>query len=202
MATEIFIEPELENLSDVENSTEWKIICEELDLKGQCSLADRSKENMAPPYMYIDPKTECIIRTLCPMREEIAKYDASTIPLDILKEVHKCNQHGWYEGGIAIFYDNASPDPFVIGYTSKEWNAHKHLIGRWGAELLPFEELEKKAINRLRDSAIEALASIKVEIDFALTNPDLFIKKMLSGGQPPSFRFGVSNLSHFNSLMF
>lgn len=194
--TQIFIEPELENLSEKENAEQWFAICSELGLNKQLAHADKSEEKQAPPYMYIDPKSEHIIRTLCPRLINIEEYSASTIPLDVLQEVQKCKKHDWYSE-IKIAYDDKSPDPFVIGYTKDQhsWQRHKHLIARWGSELLPFEELEKKAIARLRDDATEAMADIKAKAEIALQNVDLFIKGVLNGKGIPSINFSVNNLT-------
>lgn len=88
--------------------------------------------------MFIDPKTSKIIRTLCPRLVDFREYKESTIPLDVLQEIQKCEKNGWYSK-IQIAFDDKSPDPFVIGILPSEhsWNASRHLIARWGAELLP-----------------------------------------------------------------
>jgi hypothetical protein len=195
MATEIFIEPELENIQEAETAEEWFNLCVEMGLESQGKLADRSEELKAPPYMYIDPKTERIIRTLCPLGVEFKEYDASTIPLDILQEIQKCLKHGWYNK-IKIYYDNKSPDPFVVGFTHAQYEhqAHKHLIARWGAELLPFELLEAKAIERIKDAAFSAMSELKAKVDFSLQNLDIFCKQMLSGKEAPKSDFSVPDL--------
>lgn len=194
--TEIFIEPELENLSEVDSAAEWFEICTTLGLNEQIRHADRSEEKKAPPYMFIDPKTERVIVTLCPRVVDFKKYAASTIPLDVLQEIAKCEKNGWYKE-IKICYDDKSPDPFVVGITYAEhsWNASKHLIARWGAELLPFEQLETKAISRLNDVAITQLSEMKHKIDMGLANPELFIRQMLSGKDAPSLNFHIGGIS-------
>lgn len=194
--TEIFVEPELENLSQPEIAAEWAEICKELGLEKQLKHSEKSEENQAPPYMYIDPKTECIIRTLCPRLVKVTEYSASTIPVDVLREIKRCNDHGWYSE-IKIAYDDKSPDPFVIGYThdERDWNRHKHLIARWGAELIPFELLESKAIERLRVNANQALHEMRHKINFAIESVDLFVSNVLGGKEVPKIDFTISNLS-------
>lgn len=191
--TEIFIEPELEQLQDSDSAAEWQLICEELKLPGQLSLTEKSGGNYAPPYMVVDPKTERIIRVLCPEKIEVQKYSQSTIPLDILREVHKCVENKWYHK-IEVFYDNKSPDPFVIGFLTDRWDSPCHLIARWGAELLPFEELEIKAINRLKNAAMSSLYEMKAQIDFAYNNVDGFIASLLSGKEPPRAKMELPTL--------
>lgn len=197
--TEIFIEPELQELSDIDNSTEWQIIAEELNLGGQLAFTEKSETKQAPPYMFVDPKTDKIIRILCPRKEKIENYKASTIPLDVLREVHKCKEHGWYEE-ICVYYDDKSPDPFVVGFTPDKysWQRNKHLIARWGNELLPFEELEIKAINRMKDAALQALYTTKSAIDFAYNNVEAFCKSLLTGKESPKVEISVPTLNDYN----
>jgi len=196
MATEIFIEPELQELEQVENAQEWFEIASQLGLDEQLKHADKSEEKKAPPYMYIDPKTSAIIRTLCPVQVEYTKYRASTIPLDILKEIQKAEVNGWYDR-IHICYDNKSPDPFVIGFTKAEhkWNADIHLIARWGAELLPFEVLEQKAIARVRAEAKEALRELKYKLENALEDIDMFTASLLGGKEIPTLQFRIESIN-------
>lgn len=194
--TEIFIEPELQELENAETATEWFNICSELGLQNQLQHADKSEEKKAPPYMYVDPKTQRIMKILCPCEVTYDKYSASTIPLDVLKEIQKCVNNKWYSA-IKILYDDKSPDPFVIGLTHSEsnWNRHIHLIARWGAELLPFELLESKAIERVKSDAFDALGEMKSKANAGLENIELFITGLLNGKDKPSFNFNVSEIS-------
>jgi len=67
--TEIFIEPELENLQDETIAAEWFEVASQLGLDNQLKLSSNSETKKAPPYMFIDPKTNRIIEVLCPRRE-------------------------------------------------------------------------------------------------------------------------------------
>lgn len=196
MATEIFIEPELMELETPEIAQEWFDICSELGLEGQLKHADKSEDKKAPPYMYVDPKTARIIKTLCPVEVKYTDYKASTIPLDVLKEIQKAEKNGWYNK-IHICYDDKSPDPFVVGFTKAEnaWSADIHLIARWGAELLPFEILEQKAIARMKDEAANALKELQFKINNALEDVDLFNKSLLGGTNIPELNFRVNSIS-------
>lgn len=182
MATEIFIEPELAELEQPEIAQQWFEIASELGLTNQLIHADRSEEKKAPPYMHVDAKTGRIIMTLCPVQVEYANYKASTIPLDVLKEIAKCEKNGWYSK-ICICYDDKSPDPFVLGFTHNEskWQRDIHLIARWGAELMPFEMLEQKAIERLRSTALRALKELEFKAKSAIEDVDNYIQTQLSG---------------------
>jgi hypothetical protein len=195
MATEIFIEPELEILEQTEAAEEWYGLCVELGLEKQAKLAEKSDEMKAPPYMFVDPKTSKIIRTLCPRLVNYRDYDVSTIPLDVLQEIQKCEKNGWYQK-IQIAYDDKSPDPFVIGVLPSEhsWNAARHLIARWGAELVPFEVLEAKAIARLKDEAMQSLAQLKFEVEYGLANIESFLRGMLADKNAPKSDFTINSV--------
>lgn len=192
---EVFIEPELQELEHPTVAQEWFEICSELGLQSQLRLADRSEDKKAPPYMYVDPKTGAIIKTLCPVQIEYKKYKASTIPLDVLKEIHKCEKNNWYRE-IAICYDDKSPDPFVVGFThdSDKWRSDIHLIARWGNELLPFEQLEHKALERVKAGATAAARELKQKMDTALENMDEFAKDLLNGTAIPQFSYSLDSI--------
>lgn len=196
--TEIFIEPELAELENPEQAQEWFEIASKLGLSEQLIQASRSEENKPPPYMHIDARTARIIKTLCPVQVSYINYKASTIPLDVLAEIDKCVKNGWYSK-IDICYDDKSPDPFVIGFTHNEnkWQRDMHLIARWGAELIPFELLEKKAIDRLRNTAKTKLGELKFKTEMALNDVDAYIDGLLSGGQNLDSNFGVSDVSKY-----
>ena len=195
MATEIFIELELMELEQNEIAQEWFDICSELGLDKQLAHADKSEDKKAPPYMYVDPKTSRVIKTLCPVQVKYTDYKTSTIPLDVLKEIHKAEKNGWYSK-ICICYDDKSPDPFVVGFTKSEsdWNADIHLIARWGAELLPFEVLEQKAVARMKQNAIDALKELQFRVKTALEDVDAFTNSMLTGKEAPKLDFSVDSI--------
>jgi hypothetical protein len=198
MSTEIFIEPELAELEQPEMAQQWFEIASELGLTNQLIHADRSEEKKAPPYMHVDAKTGRIIMVLCPVQLEYKNYKASTIPLDVLKEIAKCEKNGWYSK-ICICYDDKSPDPFVLGFTHNEskWQRDIHLIARWGAELIPFELLEEKAIERLRNTALTALKEMEFKTKNAIENIDAYIQTQLSGLPNIKLDFSINEPSKY-----
>ena len=64
-----------------------------------------------------------------------------------------------------------------------------HLIARWGGELIPFELLEQKAIDRMRKKATEALNEMKMRVEMALKNVDSFTGNLLEGDAVPKIEF-------------
>jgi hypothetical protein len=182
MKTEIFIELELMELETTEASEEWANICLDLGLEGQTKLIEKSPELKPPPYRAIDPE-----------KSTVESFSVSTIPLDIIREYKKCKDNGWYNE-LFIYYDNKSPDPFLIGKLTDGWNSPYHLIARWGDELLPFEELEIKAVNRLLNDAKVSLIEIKSKIDYYLQNPQDFVQMMLGKNELPKIDFDVKQI--------
>jgi hypothetical protein len=166
MPTQVFIEPELEKLH--ENSKDWEHLCTGLELKLQLKKIGKV-EKIANPYMKLDPRSERVYEMLCPRKELYTTYKASTLPLEVLQEIRRCKENEWFPV-IAIWYDDKSPDPFLIGYDSKKVDANKFLIARWGDELLPFEHLLEKAIYRYKEAYKLALNRLIADCEFRKLN--------------------------------
>jgi hypothetical protein len=196
--TEIFIEPELENLQNEKTAQEWFELASQLNLTNQISLADKSDAKKAPPYMYVDQRTARMLRTLCPAQVNYTNYKQSTIPLDVLQEIKKCEDNKWYVS-IQILYDDKSPDPFVVGLVDSQFKGDRpvHLIARWGAELLPFEVLEQKAIERLKLQAKTAIMDMKSKLENSLQDLDLFVNNSMSDGIDMRLDFNVRSVDRW-----
>jgi hypothetical protein len=63
--------------------------------------------------------------------------------------------------------------------------------------LLPFEQLEQKAIARVKDSATKALKKLKYELELALEDVDMFSKSLLEASQAPKLDFGIDELRKY-----
>lgn len=154
MATQIFIEPELENLH--ENAEEWATICQELGLDKQLQKSGKI-EKVGNPYQKINPRSQRVYEMLCPVKISVKDYTAGTLPLEILQEIQRCQKNEWFQK-MEVWYDDKSPAPFLIGYDGDNgWQSNKFLIARWGDELLPFEQLMTKAITRFKAAYKRAL---------------------------------------------
>jgi hypothetical protein len=174
MAVEIYLEPELlEMVGSEEVTAEWKQLAEELGMEGQLKLiASKSSEENdknPSPYVHMNKKAENVFAILCPEVVDYKKYDKSTIPREVLKEIALAEKEKFFDK-ICIWYDDASPDPLVVGYIKVgTYEYVKHMIARFGDEVLPFEVLERKAIDRLKkritDKLKATLASIDTKVD-------------------------------------
>jgi hypothetical protein len=170
MAVEIYLEPELEEMvGSVEVTEEWKQLAEELGMEGQLKLitpksGEESDKNPSP-YIHMNAKAERVFAILCPEVVDYKKYDKSTIPRDVLREIAMAERLKFFDK-ICIWYDDASPDPLVVGYIKVgTYEYVKHMIARFGDELLPFDELERKSINRLKKRMTDKLKSSLSSID-------------------------------------
>jgi hypothetical protein len=170
MAVEVYLEPELEEMvGSVEVTEEWKQLAEELGMEGQLKLitpksGEESDKNPSP-YIHMNAKAERVFAILCPEVVDYKKYDKSTIPRDVLREIAMAERLKFFDK-ICIWYDDASPDPLVVGYIKMgNYEYVKHMIARFGDELLPFEELERKSINRLKKRMTDKLKSSLSAID-------------------------------------
>jgi hypothetical protein len=170
MAVEIYLEPELEEMvGSVEVTEEWKQLAKELGMEGQLKLitpklGEETDKNPSP-YIHMNAKAERVFAILCPEVVDYKKYDKSTIPRDVLREIAMAERLKFFDK-ICIWYDDASPDPLVVGYIKVgTYEYVKHMIARFGDELLPFEELERKSINRLKKRMTDKLKSSLSAID-------------------------------------
>ena len=174
MAVEIYLEPELQEMvANEEVTAEWKQLAEELGMEGQLKLIKpKSSEEVdknPSPYIHMNKKAERVFAVLCPEVVNYKKYDKYTIPREVLKEIALAEKEQYFDK-ICIWYDDASPDPLVVGYIKTgSYDYVKHLIARFGDEILPFEVLETKAIARMKkrmtDKLNAALNGIDLTID-------------------------------------
>jgi len=170
MAVEIYLEPELSEMVGSEEVTaEWRQLAEELGMEGQLKLIEPKSsgetDKNPSPYIHMNKKAENVFAILCPEVVDYKKYDKSTIPREVLKEIALAEKMKFFDQ-ICIWYDDASPDPLVVGYIKMgTYEYVKHMVARFGDELLPFEELERKSINRLKKRMTDKLKSSLSAID-------------------------------------
>lgn len=176
--TQIFIEPELEALHD--NAEEWNQLCTDLGLEIQLTRSGKI-EKVGNPYMKVDPRSERVYEMLCPVKVGYKDYAATTLPLEVLQELKRCEDNKWFYK-IEVWYDDRSPDPFAIGVETKEWNSPKFLIARWGDELLPFEQLIAKAIARFRNAYNKALEALILDCEMRKKDVDGDIQQYIDLG--------------------
>lgn len=198
MATEVYLQPELEELViNPEKKEEWEKKIKELGLGGQEKLTKNSPKDAASPYTFMNEQMKLVFQTLCPTKAEVEKYDKSVIPIDVLSHVALCKQEGYF-AKLEIWYDNKSPDPVLVGHISTVYNTPLHLIARWGDEIIPYEQLVEKAIRRYSEAFKLSVQATMSQCKSALEDVDIRIRQLFSGQQStwqinPSFNLQLQN---------
>jgi hypothetical protein len=109
-----------EELNDVlfqgESLDEWQQIAQELKMDKQLKFVDHSAS--PNPYPYITESMNRIFSTLCPRKVDFKQYDKTPIPLEVLKQIAFSIKEKHFSE-IYIWYDDKSPDPFVVGQTQE-----------------------------------------------------------------------------------
>jgi hypothetical protein len=137
-----------EELNDVvfniESTEEWKQIATELELNNQLKFVD---SGMSPnPYPFINESMERIFTTLCPRKVNFKDYDKTTIPLEVLKQISFSVKENHFTL-IEIWYDDKSPDPFVVGISYEYYaydNKYQRLKDEHGKDVNFKNEKEAK----------------------------------------------------------
>lgn len=114
---EIYFEKELSDIVfEAESLEEWKSIAEELGIDGQIELAKGTKSPI--PFPFINNKMKMVCETLCPQKVELKRYDKTPIPLEVLRQAKfAINENHFLT--IQVWYDDKSPDPFLVGVTGE-----------------------------------------------------------------------------------
>jgi hypothetical protein len=117
---EIYFDQELSDITfDPEKLDEWKELADSLGLEEQLSLA--KGEDSPVPYPYMNESIKRIAKTLCPEDVLMEKYNKTPIPLEVLRQAALCKKEGYFQE-IQVWYDDKSPDPFLVGKRCKYYS--------------------------------------------------------------------------------
>lgn len=181
MATEIFLQPELEELVTMpEKKAEWEEKIKTLGLDGQLKLTKNSPNESASPYTFMNEQMKIVFATICPTKALVEKYDKSAIPIDVLSHIALCKQEKYFKK-LEIWYDNKSPDPVLVGHINDSYAPTLHIIARWGDEIIPYEQLVEKAIRRYTEAFKLSATQTKNECENAIANADTLTRQLFSG---------------------
>jgi hypothetical protein len=115
-------EETIELIYDNEQLDKWSAYVEELGLEGQTKI---KKVNKSPiPFMHLKQSYVNICKTLCPAEVDIKNYNISPIPVEILDLVALSVKENYFDK-ILVWYDDKSPDPFVVGQKHTSYYSHK-----------------------------------------------------------------------------
>lgn len=156
MATvvETFIIEETSNLiHDNDALQKWNERVNELGLEGQREVVQVDKSPI--PFLWMNNALVATFSTLCPTKVEIAKYNKTPIPVEILDLVSLSKNENYFNM-IKVWYNDIDKDPVVVGYVVEpnyldkgeyyhEAYSKKYLIGRWADVKASLDSLIKKA---------------------------------------------------------
>ena len=132
---------------DVELLDEWKVMCEDLGMEDQLTLA---KGKSSPiPYPYMNEVMIRVYETLCPDKRDFKLFKSVPIPLEVLKQISFSIKENHFSK-IEIWADDKKPDPVVVGFHGywQEYpygsNENKKLKG---IKFISKEEAKEKGAN-------------------------------------------------------
>ena len=113
-------------LLQVESLDEWQQIAQELQMDKQLNFVNQATS--PNPYPFITESMNRIFSTLCPTKVDFKAYDKTPIPLEVMKQIAFSVKEKHF-ADIQIWYDDKTPDPFVIGAT-QEYYAYDRSYSR------------------------------------------------------------------------
>lgn len=178
---------------DNEQLDKWNEHVTALGLTGQQKIVQKEKSPI--PFLWMNSSTIRVFETLCPTKVEVAEYDKTPIPVEILDLLVLANREKYFDL-VEIWYNEEDKDPCVVGYkfraedlaAGREWYrksyAEKYLIGRWADIKQSFKDLSIRAKEiffsnrtselkqKIKDTERE-LEDLKLNIDRDFGNPEL-----------------------------
>jgi hypothetical protein len=116
------IEETVDLIYDNEQLEKWNAYVQELGLEGQTKIAKKDKSPI--PFMHLKNSYVNICKTLCPAEIDIKSYNLTPIPVEILDLVALSIRENYFKK-IQVWYDDKSPDPFVVGMNYNTYYSHK-----------------------------------------------------------------------------
>lgn len=127
------IEETVELIYDNEKLDKWNNYVKELGLKGQTEIQVKDKSPI--PFMHMKKSMINVFSCLCPRRVDLKSYNVTPIPVEILDLVALSVKEQYFQK-IEVWYDDATPDPAVIGSIGN-WVAYDRKynnIGRFNTQ--------------------------------------------------------------------
>jgi hypothetical protein len=115
-------EETVELIYDNEQLDKWNKHVEELGLQGQTKIVKKEKSPI--PFMHLKQSYVNICKALCPAEVDIKNYNISPIPVEILDLVALSVRENYFDK-MLVWYDDKSPDPFVVGMNHTSYYSHK-----------------------------------------------------------------------------
>jgi len=205
MEVKIYREPENESLLTNENELEqYRQLIKDL---GMPEVSETKKPSV---YQPLNSAMQKQIRALCPMNVNAFEYNYSTIPVEVLKVLDFCKTNEVFDG-YQIWYDDKEPDPVLIGWTWMDeeakqkdysWKRHRALIARWGDCALEMPDLLQKGFDRIKVQLLDIANSSNNVSSNMIKDPDIYVRKILSGDSFSFLNDLSGNSGDFNSEIY
>lgn len=186
MEVKIYREPENVGLLLDENElTEYQQLAEEL------GIPDVKSDKTPSVYQTLNQVQIKALEALCPARTELAFYNRSTIPVEVLRAIKFIKENEMFDF-IKVWYDDKNPDPIIVGekyrsQTDREkeysWSTEKVLVARWGDCAYELSDLVEMGKARLKQEFTEKAIDVQSKINAFLEHPEVYINKYLSEGR-------------------
>ncbi len=133
---------------DNEQLDKWNNHVKELGLTGQTQIVKGEKSPI--PFMHLKKSYKNICETICPRKVSINAYNVTPIPVEILELVALSKKECYFDE-IEVWYDEKSPDPFVIGIKATQYyvpdgTSYKYFTEK--SEASEFATANNKQLNR------------------------------------------------------
>jgi hypothetical protein len=120
MNVQIYFNEEVQDIVfNTDEQNEWQELAKELGLDNQLGLADG--DNSVVPYQWMNTNLTNVCKTLCPSIATVESYDKAPIPLKVMQQLAFVKKENHFEK-IDVWYDDKSPDPFLVGTICKWYN--------------------------------------------------------------------------------
>lgn len=146
-----YVEETINLVHDNDALQKWNERVNELGLEGQKNVVKVDKSPI--PFLWMNTALINTFETLCPSKADVAAYDKTPIPVEILDAVALCKREQYFDL-IEIWFNEKEKDPVCVGYKYKQKNetewykkhtAEKYLIGRWADVKASLDNLIERA---------------------------------------------------------
>lgn len=186
MEVKIYREPENVGLLLDENE-----LAEYQQLAKELGIPDVKSDKTPSVYQTLNQVQIRALEALCPAKTELAFYNRSTIPVEVLRAIKFIKENEMFDF-IKVWYDDKNPDPIIVGekYRTQNdrekeysWNTEKVLVARWGDCAYELPELVEMGKARLKEEFTAKAIDIQSKIESFLEHPELYVNKYLSEGR-------------------
>lgn len=177
------VEQETSEIAQLAADGEAAMLIEKLGLNGQLSLMNKETGTMLP-YRLITAEEKVVFEALFPRKCLISEYKDGPIPVRVLqvaafvKDLYREDM-----ACLQVWYPPEGKDDPVLVARKSDWQSPIYLLARWGAALIPFDELREKAIATLAASARVKLNKAQQEVNTALLHIEDNVRNGVLSGE-------------------